>query len=519
MVSRPASLDGLDSLTDHVTATGQRESFSVAEPFTGETLATVPYCTPDDVVAAVREARDAQPAWAARTFEERAAVVLAYHDRVLDHRSELVDLVVAESGKARTDAVEELLDVAINARHYATRGDDYLGAERRAGALPLLTRTVERARPDGVVGIVAPWNYPLTLAVSDAIPALLAGNAVVLKPAEGTSLTALRAVELLYEAGLPEELFQVVTGDGPTLGDPLVANVDHVVFTGSTEVGREVGSLAGRHLTKHSLELGGKNPMVVLRDADPDRAAAGAVRGAFASAGQLCLAIERIYVESPLFESFLDAFVSRTRSLAVDAGYGFDVDVGSLASADQLEKVQSHVRDAVEKGATVRTGGRRRPDLGPYVYEPTILTGVTPEMRLFDEETFGPVVAVYEVEDAAEAVTRSNDSDYGLNASVYAGDDARGERVARDIDAGTVNVNDAYAAAWASVDAPMGGVGESGLGRRHGRQGIRRYTEAQTVATHRGPPLTPPSGRIGRWWTRAMVATLRVWRRLAAALR
>jgi succinate-semialdehyde dehydrogenase/glutarate-semialdehyde dehydrogenase len=519
MVSRSGSLDGIGSSTDLVTTTGERESFSVAAPFTGASLGTVPYCTPDDVATAVERARTAQTGWADRTFDQRASIVLAYHDAVLDQRAELVDLVVAESGKARGDAVEELLDVAITARHYATRGDDYLAPERRSGALPLLTRTVERARPVGVVGIVAPWNYPLTLAVSDAIPALLAGNAVVLKPAEQTPLTALRAVELLYEAGLPEDLFQVVTGDGPTLGEPLVANVDHVCFTGSTEAGRDVAALAGRHLTKHSLELGGKNPMLVLGDADPNRAAAGAVTGAFASAGQLCLAIERIYVESSLYEPFLDAFVDRTRSLEVDAEDGFDVDVGSLISADQLAKVQSHVRDAIEQGATVRAGGRHRPDLGPYVYEPTILTGVTPAMRLFDEETFGPVVAVYEVADADEAVARANDSQYGLNASVYAGDDDRGERVAREIAAGTVNVNAAYAAAWASVDAPMGGVGDSGIGRRHGRQGIRRYTEAQTVAVHRGPSLTPPSGRAGRLWTRAMVATLRAWRRLAAALR
>jgi succinate-semialdehyde dehydrogenase/glutarate-semialdehyde dehydrogenase len=520
MTQRPDSVSRarLDALADRVAVTGERDELTVAEPFTGEPLGSVPACTPADVEAAVERARRAQTDWAARSFGERAAVVLRYHDLVLDRREEVLDIVVGEGGKARSDAVEELLDVATTARHYATHGEAYLASERRRGAIPLLTKTVENRHPIGVAALVAPWNYPLTLAVSDALPALLAGNAVVLKPAEQTPFSALAAAELLSEAGLPEGLFQVVTGRGPDLGDALVANADYVGFTGSTEAGREVAASAGRHLTKHSLELGGKNPMLVLSDADVESAAAGAAKGAFTSAGQLCLSVERIYVESPLYEAFLDAFVSRTRSLSLGVGYGHDVDVGSLLSSGQLEKVRSHVDDAVARGASVETGGRHRPDLGPYVFEPTILTGVTPEMTLYDEETFGPVAAVYEVADEAAAVRRANDSAYGLNASVWTGDRDRGERIARQIRAGTVNVNDAYTAAWASKDAPMGGVKDSGLGRRHGRQGIRRYTEPQTVATQRGPPMVPPRGRASKWWTRAMTATLRVWKEVATRL-
>lgn len=517
MSQRPATVERerLDALTARVTATGDRGTLAVSEPITGETLGSVPDCTPADVAAATERARDAQADWAARPFGERAEVLLRYHDLVLDRREELFDLVVAETGKARRDAVEEVLDVAVNARHYATHGEEYLRAERRRGAVPLLTEAVEYRDPVGVAAIVAPWNYPLTLAVSDALPALLAGNAVVLKPAEQTPFTALLAAELLDSAGLPPDLFQVVTGRGSTLGEPLVAAADYVGFTGSTATGREVAAEAGRHLTKHSLELGGKNPMVVLDDADVSRAARNAAKGAFTSAGQLCLSIERVYVESGVYESFLDAFVAEARSLSTGVGYGYDVDVGSLLSAEQLSKVRSHVEDAISRGATVQSGGRHRPDLGPYVFEPTVLTDVTPEMALSDEETFGPVVAVYEVADGAEAVRRANDSAYGLNASVWTGDRERGERLARQLEAGTVNVNDAYTAAWVSVDAPMGGRKDSGLGRRHGRQGILRYTESKTVATQRGPPLVAPTGRAAKWWTDGMVAVLRAWKEVA----
>lgn len=270
-----------EALLRRVSAGPDAERLVVRAPFTGEPTVSLPLCTPDDLLAAVARARRAQVPWAETPHRRRREILLRYHDLVLSHQEELLDLMQLEAGKARRHALEEVLDVAVVARHYAVRAERMLRPRRRRGALPLLTQTVEHRHPVGVVGIIAPWNYPLSMAVTDAIPALLAGNAVVLKPAEQTSLTALRAAELLVEAGLPEGLVQVVTGDGPTLGPALVGAVDFVGFTGSTRTGRTVAQGAAEHLVHSSLELGGKNPAVVLDDADLDRAVEGLVRGCF----------------------------------------------------------------------------------------------------------------------------------------------------------------------------------------------------------------------------------------------
>jgi succinate-semialdehyde dehydrogenase/glutarate-semialdehyde dehydrogenase len=365
-----------------------------------------------------------------------------------------------------------------------------------------------------VVGVIAPWNYPLSLAITDSIPALLAGNAVVLKPDSQTPFTALWAVQLLIEAGLPRDLCQVVTGAGAELGSAIIAGVDYLTFTGSTATGRTVARQAAERLIGCSLELGGKNPMLVLDDANLRMAVEGAVLGCFASAGQLCVSIERIFVHQHLYDAFLQRFAARTRELRLGAGFGYDIDMGSLVGPKQLATVKQHVDDALAKGATVRAGGQARPDLGPYFYEPTILTGVTPEMAIYDEETFGPVVAVYPVGSDDEAIARANASCYGLNASVWTRDRARGHAVARRLHAGTVNVNEAYAAAWGSVDAPMGGVKASGLGRRHGAEGIRKYTEPQTVAVQRLHPIAAPRGFPNRLYAQAMLGYLWAIRRI-----
>lgn len=504
----------VESLLDRVRVSPDAERLDVRAPFTGETIVSLPLSTPDDLRAAVERAREAQAAWEATPHARRREIVLRYHDLVLDGREELVDLMQLESGKARRHAVEEVLDVAIVARHYAVRAERMLRPRRRRGALPLLTTAHEYRQPVGVVGIIAPWNYPLTLAITDAIPALLAGNAVVLKPAEQTTLTALRAVDLLHEAGLPEGLFEVVPGDGATLGPPLVQSVDFVGFTGSTRVGRIVAAQAGEHLVHASLELGGKNPALVLDDADLDRAVDGLVRGAFANAGQLCVSPERVYVADAVYDAFVARFAERAGQLRLGASASYDVDMGSLASQAQFDKVTAHVEDALAKGAVALTGGEPCPDLGPLFYAPTVLEGVTPEMDVAAEETFGPVVSVYRVADEDEAVRLANDSEYGLNASVWTRDTARGRRVAQRIECGTVNVNEAYAATWASVDAPMGGMKASGLGRRHGREGLLKYTEAQTVAVQRGAPLGPGVGEDACRFVERMTTALRVLRHL-----
>ncbi|MFC4357403.1 succinic semialdehyde dehydrogenase [Halobium salinum] len=491
------------------------DTLEVEAPATGEVVGEVPACTAADLDRAVERAREARREWTDRSARARAAVLERFHDRLLDRREEALDLVQLESGKARMDAMSEVLDVANTARYYANEAESTLESEDRAPAVPGATRTRVHHRPVGVVGAISPWNYPLTLAVSDLLPALLAGNAVLLKPDEETPYTALWVADLLRGCGLPEGLFPVVTGEGPELGPALVEAVDFVQFTGSTAVGKEVAERAGRELTPASMELGGKNPLLVLADADVEKTASGAVTACFSNAGQLCIAAERLYVHTDVYDDFLDAFVGATRDLDLGVGYDYDAEMGSLQNADQLSKTREHLDDAVEKGAEVLTGGRERPDVGPYVHEPTVLTGVTEEMTLYREETFGPLVAVYEVDDVKEAVRRANDSPYGLNGSVWTEDERLGEHVAEHLECGTVNVNDAYLATWGAVDAPMGGMNDSGLGRRHGPEGLLKFTESQTVAVNDGPVLGgSPSGFPGAWWERGMTAYLRARRKL-----
>ncbi|HYJ74371.1 MAG TPA: aldehyde dehydrogenase family protein, partial [Kineosporiaceae bacterium] len=294
-------------------------------------------------------------------------------------------------------------------------------------------------------------------------------------------------VELLDEAGLPPDVFGVVIGDGPVVGGALVDAVDHVCFTGSTATGRMVAQRAAARLVGASLELGGKNAGYVAADADLDRAAEGAVRDCFSSAGQLCVSMERLVLHEEIADAFLDRFLGRVRRMRLGTALDFTTDMGSLVSAEQLERVRAHVDDAVAKGATVLAGGRARPDIGPLFYEPTVLEGVPPEASCFREETFGPVVAVRRASSDAEAVAMMNDTDYGLNATIWTRDTRRGGVLARHVVAGTVGVNENFVASWGSVASPMGGRRSSGLGRRHGREGILRFTEPQTIAVQRGP--------------------------------
>lgn len=463
-------------------------------PWTGRPFYSLPHCGPVGVAAAVQQARRAQRDWAARPLSERRAILRQFQRDIRDRSAELLDLVQLETGKARRDALEEIVDIALVGRYYDKHAADLLRVRRRAGLVPFLTRVWELRRPVGVVGVIAPWNYPLTLAVNDAIPALLAGNAVVVKPDHRTSLGALAAGEALRRAGLPEGVFQVVPGDGPVTGAALVDNVDYLMFTGSTAAGRRVAARAGERLIGCTLELGGKNALLVLEDADVERAVQGIVRGCFANAGQLCIAFERVLVHERHHAAVRAALRAGLPELRMAPGLDWDADMGSLASRDQLEKVEAHVADALRRGGELLAGGSARPEIGPYFHEPTVVEHVPAEALSAREETFGPVVSLGSFSSDAEAVRAANRGDYGLNASVWTSDLRRGRRVAASIRAGTVTINDGYGAAWASVDAPMGGMGASGLGRRHGATGMLNYTQTQTVAAQAGHPLiTPPT--------------------------
>ncbi|MBA8794432.1 succinate-semialdehyde dehydrogenase/glutarate-semialdehyde dehydrogenase [Friedmanniella endophytica] len=461
---------------------GSAGRIEVVEPATGDVLGVVPRSSADDVERAYARARAGQRGWAARSPRQRAAVAGRLADLMLHRRDVGLDLLQRETGKTRAHAFEELVEAVLSSQYYARHTARLLRPERRQGTFPLLTQAVELHHPRGVIGLISPWNYPLALSM-DVLPALMAGNAVVHKADSTTPFSALWIRSLMIEAGLPAEVWQVVVGDPDEIGDPLIDHADYVAFTGSTEAGRRIAARCGERLIGCSLELGGKNPMLVLSDADLELAATAAVRACFGSAGQLCVGIERILVEEPVYTAFVSRFVERVRGLRLGAPLGFGADVGSLASARQLDRITALVDRARAEGATVLAGGEPRPDAGPWFYAPTVLADVPADSTVEREETFGPVVTVRPVPDVEAGIAAANDTVYGLNAAVFGRDVSRARAVAARIEAGTVSINEGYAAAYGSQGAPMGGRKASGLGRRHGPSGLLRFTEPQTVAS------------------------------------
>jgi acyl-CoA reductase-like NAD-dependent aldehyde dehydrogenase len=456
------------------------ESIEVHNPATGEVIANVPVDSPEAVAATVQRVRAGQPEWEAMGIEGRYHWLGKLRDWLLDNQERVLETMQRETGKVRADAENEPAYLADLINFYGTRAARFIGEESVRPHTPLLAAKKLRVqyRPHPVVGIISPWNFPLILSLGDAIPALQAGCAVVVKPSEFTPLGIAEVVEAWkQEIGGPD-VFDCLQGIGET-GSALVDNVDFVQFTGSDRTGRKVMARAAETLTPVSLELGGKDPMIVLSDADLDRAANAAAWGGMMNAGQICMSVERIYVEEPAYDAFVGKLTAEVGKLRQGADDG---EVGAMTSPRQIEIVEDHVDDALASGARALTGGKRVPGPGDY-FEPTVLGDVDHSMKVMREETFGPVVGVMKVHDADEAVRLANDTHYGLSGSVF-GERERAEQVARRVECGAINVNDVLVNYFA-MDVPMGGWKQSGIGYRHGQPGIKKYCRSESLVVTR----------------------------------
>jgi succinate-semialdehyde dehydrogenase/glutarate-semialdehyde dehydrogenase len=485
----------VDALLAQVRATSGTTETTRA-PLTGEQLLSYPISSQADVEDAFARARAAQQAWAARPVAERSAILARVHHMALTRQDELMDLLQLEAGKSRYDAFLEVAAVAIYSRYISRMGPRVLRRQRRRGIVPLVTKAFELRHPRGVVGLVTAWNYPAVFASSDGFAALVSGNAVVHRPDVQAALSALWVRSLAVEAGVPPDVWQVLLGPGRSIGTAIVDRADAVAFTGSTAAGRQIAERTGPRLVYTSLELGGKNPFVVLADVDLVRAADAVVRACYVNAGQSCVGPERILVAEEVYDEFRALLVARVERIRVGVSMRFDTDMGSLIDAKQLEAVRRHVDDAVAQGARVLCGGSALPEVGPFFYAPTVLEGVTPAMEVCAQETFGPVVALYPFRTVDEAVALANGTEYGLHAVIWTRDTRAGERLAARIRAGTVEINDGIVATWGSADVLQGGMKASGMGRRNGQYGILRFTEPQSVVVQRLHGVHPP-GSMG----------------------
>ena len=460
------------------------DTIEVRNPATGSVIRSIPVDSPEQVAATVQRVRANQPEWEAMGIEGRYHWLGKLRDWLLDNRERVLKTMQRETGKVRADAENEPAYLADLINFYGTRAAQFIGEESIRPHSPLLASKKLRIqyRPHPVVGIISPWNFPLILSLGDAIPALQAGCAVVVKPSEFTPLGIAEVVEAWkQEIGGPD-IFDCVQGIGET-GGALVDAVDFIQFTGSDATGRKVMARAAETLTPVSLELGGKDPMIVLADADLDRAANAAAWGGMMNSGQICMSVERIYVEEPAYGEFVDKLTAEVGRLRQGAdGGGEPKDVGAMTSPRQIEIVADHVEDALASGARALTGGKRAAGPGDY-FEPTVLVEVDHSMKVMRDETFGPVIGVMKVRDAEEAVAMANDSRYGLSGAVF-GERERAEQVARRIECGAVNVNDVLVNYFAT-EVPMGGWKQSGIGSRHGEGGIKKYCRSESLVITR----------------------------------
>ena len=457
------------------------EKIVVRSPATLANIAELPVTQPAEIVAAVARGRAAQAIWQQTSFAERARVLYRLRDLLLDDGDRLADILTAETGRPRADVYgTELFYLCDAIGAWAKKSAVYLRAEKIRPHFPLMKfkKVISSYAPRGVIGIISPWNFPLTLTLGEALPALMAGNAVVIKPSELTPLSAVFGAEIAARAGFPENLLQVVIGRGPT-GEALIDVVDMIAFTGSVATGKRVMCRAAERLIPVSLELGGKDPMIVLKDADLDRAAGACVWGALMNCGQACTSIERVYVEAPIYQDFVRRVVDKVETIRQGPSE-HEVDIGCMTSEAQLKKVTAQVEQAIAGGAKVLTGGRRNPALPGYYYEPTVLIDIDHSMNIMTEETFGPIIPVMKVNDAEEALRLANDSRYGLSASIFSRDKNSAWQLAQRMQCGSVCINDSLVN-YIIPDAPMGGSRESGFGYRHGAEGIRKFCQQKTI--------------------------------------
>ena len=487
-------MEDVEQRTTAATNGGSANTIAVENPATGERITTVPVLGADELREMAQRARVAQPGWEALGFDGRSRVLRRAQKWMLDNAERVLDMVVSETGKTYEDA--QLADLGYTTSalgFWAKEAEGYLADERVPSwnnPLAIGKKLIIRYAPLGLVGVIGPWNYPIANSFGDCIPALAAGNSVILKPSEVTPLSSVLMAEMMRDCGLPENVFQVATGDGST-GAALIAEVDCVMFTGSSRTGKAVMRAAAEALIPCYLELGGKDPMIVCADANLDRAANAATFFSMNNGGQVCISIERCYVEAPVYDEFVRKVTDNVRKLRQGEPTGVGtVEVGAVIFPPQLDIVDDHVKDAVAKGAKVMTGGHARPGPGRF-YEPTVLVDVDHTMKCMQEETFGPTLPIMRIADVEQGIKLANDSDYGLQASVWTRDVKRGEALARRIEAGVVCVNDAQVN-YTALNLPMGGWKASGLGSRHGANGIRKYTKVQSLLiTHRALKREP----------------------------